>query len=45
MSDCPICGERMYVDEEWLVRDALSVGLPAQSGDFVHARCHGEGSR
>jgi hypothetical protein len=45
MSDCPACGDYLYADEEWRLREGLAVGQPAKGGDYVHARCadNGEG--
>lgn len=39
MTECSACGETMYADEEWRLREELAVGEPAQSGDYVHERC------
>jgi len=39
VTDCPVCGEYMYADEQWQLRAGRAVGKPAEGGDYIHARC------
>lgn len=43
MTDCPVCGEYLHVDEEWALREGLTPGGNAEGGDYVHERCKGGG--
>jgi len=38
-SNCPICEEPLYADEEWQLRPGRPVGLEVEPGDYAHARC------
>lgn len=36
---CTVCGEKLYPDQDWVLKPGLIVGKETEEGDYIHESC------